>query len=180
MNGAVKKLFYLIVVILIASAIGSHQTAYSTTSQDPAQQASAAKASTATAPPAVDADASGVMYFPADKVAQTFSKGATLYNGNPERNYRVHTFHRDKPGEVEVHTKDTDVFYMLEGSATFVTGGTMVGGKDTAPNEIRGTSMDGGVVRQVGKGDVIIIPANVTHWWKEVQQPITYFGVKVR
>ena len=179
MTEATKKFFYLMLLILIASAIGAHQNAYSTTTQDSAAQATAAKASTATAP-LVDADASGVMYFPADKVSQTFSKGATLYNGNPERNYRVQTFHRDKPGEVEVHTKDTDVFYMLEGSATFASGGAMVGGKDTAPNEIRGTSMDGGVVRQVGKGDVIIIPANVTHWWKEVQQPITYFGVKVR
>ena len=69
---------------------------------------------------------------------------------------------------------------MLDGPATFVTEGTMVGGKYAAPYEVRGTSMEGGVVRQVGKGDVIIIPANVTHWWKEVQQPITYFGVKTR
>jgi quercetin dioxygenase-like cupin family protein len=164
---ATKKFFCLMMLILFAYAIGAHENAYSITTQDSASQ---------TTP----ADASGVMYFPADKVSLTFSKGATLYNGNPERNYRVQTFHRDKPGEVEVHTKDTDVFYMLEGSATFATGGAMVGGKDTAPNEIRGASMDGGVVRQVGKGDVIIIPANVTHWWKEVQQPITYFGVKVR
>jgi quercetin dioxygenase-like cupin family protein len=38
--------------------------------------------------------------------------------------------------------------------------------------------MAGGVVRQVTRGDVLIIPANVTHWFKEIQQPITYFGVK--
>jgi quercetin dioxygenase-like cupin family protein len=120
------------------------------------------------------------MYFPKDQVSQSFDKGATLYNGNPERNYRVHIFHRDKPGEVEVHTKDTDIFYILEGAATFVTGGTTVGGKETAPTEFRGTSMDGGVVRLITKGDVLIIPANVPHWFKEVQQPITYFGVKVR
>jgi quercetin dioxygenase-like cupin family protein len=177
---AAKNLFYLVVLVVIVPAVGSLQSASSTAFQDSAPQTTTAKAGTATAPSAVKADASGVMYFPKDQVSQSFAKGATLYNGNPERNYRVHIFHRDKPGEVEVHTKDTDIFYMLEGSATFVTGGTMVGGKETAPSEFRGASMDGGVVRVIAQGDVLIIPANVPHWFKEIQQPITYFGVKVR
>jgi len=56
----------------------------------------------------------------------------------------------------------------------------MVGGKETAPTEVRGASMDGGVVRQISKGDVLIIPAKVPHWFREIQHPITYFGVKVR
>jgi quercetin dioxygenase-like cupin family protein len=177
---AAKKLLYLVVLVAMVSPAGSPQSPNSTAIQDSAPQTTTAKAGTATAPSAVNADASGVMYFPKDQVSQSFAKGATLYNGNPERNYRVHIFHRDKPGEVEVHTKDTDIFYMLEGSATFVTGGTMVGEKETAPSEFRGASMDGGVVRVITQGDVLIIPANVPHWFKEIQQPITYFGVKVR
>jgi quercetin dioxygenase-like cupin family protein len=40
--------------------------------------------------------------------------------------------------------------------------------------------MEGGVTRKIGKGDVIVVPANVTHWFKEVEKPVTYFGVKVR
>ena len=72
------------------------------------------------------------------------------------------------------------MFYIVEGSATFVTGGAITGGKETAPNEIRVATMQGGVERRLSKGDVIIVPANVTHWYKEVQQPITYFGVKVQ
>jgi len=41
--------------------------------------------------------------------------------------------------------------------------------------------MEGGVARVLSKGDVIIIPpANVPHWFKEIQQPVTYFVVKVR
>jgi quercetin dioxygenase-like cupin family protein len=180
MTERAKKLLCLVVLVVIVSAVGSLESASSASIQDSAQQTTPAKAGTAPASPAVNADASGVMYFPKDQVSQSFAKGATLYNGNPERNYRVHIFHRDKPGEVEVHTKDTDIFYMLEGSATFVTGGTMVGGKETAPSEFRGASMDGGVVRVITQGDVIIIPANVPHWFKEIQQPITYLGVKVR
>jgi quercetin dioxygenase-like cupin family protein len=177
---AAKKFFYLVVLVVFASAAASLQSANSPATQDSAPQTTPARETTATASPAVSADASGVMYFPKDQVSQSFAKGTTLYNGNPKRNYRVHIFHRDKPGEVEVHTKDTDIFYILEGSATFVTGGTTVDGKDTTATEIRGASMNGGVVRLITKGDVLIIPANVPHWFREIQQPITYFGVKVR
>src|ERR1700687_3113289 len=163
---AARKFFYLVVLVLIASALGSPQSADSTTTRDSARQATPAKANTATTPASVKGDASGVVFFPKDQVSQSFAKGATLYNGNPERNYRVHIFHRDKPGEVEVHAKDTDIFYVLEGSATFATGGTVVGGKETAPSEVRGVSMEGGVARVLSKGDVILRPANVPHWFK--------------
>jgi len=174
-----RKFSYSVVTVVIASALGAPQRAASTATQDPTSK-TAAKSDAAATAPAVNADTSGVIFFPNDQVSQSFAKGVTLYNGNPERNYRVHIFHRDKPGEVEVHTKDTDILYILEGSATFTTGGTVTGGKETAPGEIRVASMDGGVVRRLTKGDVIIIPANVPHWFKEIQQPITYFGVKVR
>lgn len=131
--------------------------------------------------PAPKPDASGVIFFDKSAVDQGFAKGATLYNGNTEgKNYRVHTLRRDAPGEVEVHTKDTDIFYILDGSATFVTGGAMNGGRDTAPDEKRGASMTGGTTYHLSKGDVVIIPANVTHWFKELQQPVTYLVIKVR
>jgi quercetin dioxygenase-like cupin family protein len=172
-----KKFFRLAVLAVIAVALASPQSADTAATRQAAAQNPAPNPG---ASAAVNPDPSGVMFFPNAQVSQSFAKGAVLYNGNPERNYRVHIFHRDKPGEVEVHTKDTDIFYILEGSATFATGGSMLGGKETAPAEIRGASIDGGLVRQVTKGDVIIIPAKVPHWFREVQQPITYFGVKVR
>ena len=100
-------------------------------------------------------------------IDQGFAKGLTLYNGNTEgKNYRVHTLRRDAPGEVETHTKDTDIFYILDGSATFVTGGAIRDSRDTAPDEKRGKSMDGGTVYHLSQGNIVIIPANVTHWFK--------------
>lgn len=180
MTEAGKRFGYLVVLVVIAATLGTPQRTSSTASHDSARQAPPGAASAARSAVAINEDASGVIFISKDQVAQSYAKGAVLYNGNPERNYRVHIFHRDGPGEVEVHSKDTDVLYILEGSATFVTGGKLVGGKETAPFEVRGPSMDGGVVRPVTKGDVIIVPPNVTHWFKEVQQPITYFGVKVR
>jgi quercetin dioxygenase-like cupin family protein len=169
------KLLSFVVVAMIAFALGTLRSAKSSA----VPQSNAAQG-TPTPVLVLKADDSGVMYFPGALVSQTFPKGALLYDGNPERNYRVNVFHRDEAGEAEIHTKDTDIFYILEGSGTFVTGGKVASRKDTAPGEIRAPSMEGGVERTVSKGDVIIIPANVPHWFKAVKQPTTYFGVKVR
>ena len=62
----------------------------------------------------------------------------------------------------------------------YVTGGTVVDGKTTAPDEIRGPRIDGGESRRLGKGDVIIVPNGTPHWFKEVQGPVLYYVVKVR
>ena len=174
------KYFLQLVLLVIALALGTSQASRSAASSNSAQQTAQTKSSTTVPKPSVTTDASGVIYFGKDQVSETALKGGMLYNGNPERNYRAMILRRDEPGEVEVHTKDTDLFYIVEGAATFATGGTMVNGKETAPDEIRGPSMNGGLSRQVSKGDVLIIPAKVTHWFKEIQQPILYFTVKVR
>jgi glc operon protein GlcG len=124
--------------------------------------------------------APSVLYFDSRDVMAAFSKGSVLIDGAGDRNYMVHASRREKPGMVEVHTWDTDVIYVLDGTATFVTGGTMVGGKEVAPGEIRGTDIQGGETRQLKKGDVITIPNGTPHWFKEVQGPFLYYVVKVR
>ena len=122
-----------------------------------------------------------MILFDKDTVAQAFAKSSILYNGNAEgKNFRVHTWHREAPGEAELHVKDTDIFYILDGSATFVTGGAMIDSKDTAPDEKRGKSLNGGTTYHLIGGNVVIIPAGVTHWFKEVEKPVTYLIVKVR
>ena len=130
----------------------------------------------ASATPALGAD---VTYFPADQVAAAFAKGAVLFDG-AGRNYMVHASRREAAGQAEVHTRDTDIIYMLEGATTFVTGGTVVDGKTTAPDEIRGAAIEGGKARRLGKGDVIIVPNGTPHWFKEVEGPVLYYVVKVR
>ena len=123
--------------------------------------------------------AADVTYFPAEKVSAAFAKGAVLFDGDGQ-NYMVHASRRDGAGQAEVHVKDTDIIYMLDGSTTFVTGGTVVGGKTTAPDEIRGTSVEHGDTRRLGKGDVIIVPNGTPHWFKDVDGPVLYYVVKVR
>jgi uncharacterized protein GlcG (DUF336 family)/uncharacterized protein YjlB len=121
-----------------------------------------------------------VTYFRKSNVDEGFAKGSVLFDGNGGRNYMVHASRRESPGMVEVHTKDTDIIYVLKGSATIVTGGTMVDGKTTTADEIRGREITGGETRKLQPGDVMIIPNGVPHWFKEVEGPFLYYVVKVR
>lgn len=121
-----------------------------------------------------------VTYFPKKDVDERFAKGSVLFDGAGGRNYMVHASRREGPGMVEVHTKDTDILYVLKGTATVVTGGKMIDGKNTAADEFRGREIVGGETRNLVPGDAMIIPNEVPHWFKEVQAPFLYYVVKVR
>ena len=126
-----------------------------------------------------------VTYIESDKVAASFAKGAVLVGEDENmmhaaRNYMVHASHRDKAGVVEIHEQDTDIVYVLKGSAQLITGGTPVGTKTIAPHEFRAPTADGGETRKLIPGDIVIIPNGVPHWFKEVQAPFDYYVVKVR
>ena len=125
-------------------------------------------------------DTPAVSYWEKAKVEEAFSKGAVLFDGSDGRNYMVHASRREKPGQAEVHAKDADVIYVLEGAATFVTGGEAVDGKTIAPDEIRGSSIQSGETRKLAKGDVVIVPRGVPHQFLEVTNPFLYYVVKVR
>jgi glc operon protein GlcG len=126
-----------------------------------------------------------VTYIDSNAVKTAFTKGAVLVGEDETmmhaaRNYMVHASHRDKPGIAEIHQLDTDIVYVLEGTATLVTGGQAVHTKEIAPNELRGASINGGETRKLVPGDVVIIPNKVPHWFKEVSSPFNYYVVKVR
>ena len=120
-----------------------------------------------------------VNYFSREQVTAAFAKGSVLVDGTG-RNYMVHASRRDKAGQAEVHVLDTDVIYVQDGSATFVTGGTVMGGKTIEPNEVRGDSIVGGETRRIAKGDVLTVPNGTPHWFQEVRGTLTYYVVKVR
>jgi mannose-6-phosphate isomerase-like protein (cupin superfamily) len=119
---------------------------------------------------------SGVTYVTHEKVTAALSKGGPLVSA-PD--LLVSGSHRDKAGQVEVHEKETDVIYVVDGTATFVTGGTMVGGKMTGPGQLMGSDINDGQTHHLSKGDVIVIPATTPHWFKEVPQSVSYYVVKV-
>ena len=123
--------------------------------------------------------AAPVTYFPAPAVASAFDKGAVLFDGKGE-NYMIHASRREKPGMAELHLKDADLIHVLDGRATFVTGGSVVEPQTTATDEIRGKNISGGETREIAKGDVIVVPAGVPHQFAKVTDPFLYYVVKVR
>lgn len=88
--------------------------------------------------------------------------------------------HREHSGRVEIHQTKADVMVIQSGSATLVSGGVPVDTVRTAPHELQGASIKGGVSRRVGPGDVIEIPVGVPHQFLLAPgTQITYLVVKV-
>lgn len=122
-------------------------------------------------------DDATVRYLGHDQVAAAFAKGMPMIEVG---DYKIHASRREGPGQVEIHTRDTDIAYVLQGSATLVTGGSAVGLKQIGAEELRGSAIRGGETRQLEPGDVVVIPNGTPHWFKEVKAPFLYYVVKVR
>jgi glc operon protein GlcG len=120
----------------------------------------------------------GVTHIPAQAVARAFEEGSTGGTLVTEPALRVNASRRDGSGEAEVHSIDTDIFYVLDGSATVVTGGELVAKHAVAPGEFRGTAITGGKTYRIVKGDVFTIPNGIPHWFKTVETPFRYYVIK--
>jgi mannose-6-phosphate isomerase-like protein (cupin superfamily) len=95
-------------------------------------------------------------------------------------NYSFMAAHREGPGEAEIHSVVADIFVVQSGEATLVYGGEVVDGRTTAPNEIRGPAIKGGVEKQLAAGDIVTIPAKMPHQLKIASgKEFTYFVVKM-
>jgi mannose-6-phosphate isomerase-like protein (cupin superfamily) len=113
---------------------------------------------------------------PAAQVVASFAAGGSFLE-TPE--YRLGMARRQGPGDAEVHDIDSDIFYVFEGTATLVSGGEMVEPRTVGPNEHRASSTQGGDARTVTKGDIIVIPRGVPHWFSGVAAaPFIYLVVK--
>lgn len=126
----------------------------------------------------VVAQSRAVTHIDSEKVAAALAgRGGSLV---ATKDFTVSGSFRNGPGQVEVHAKETDIFYVTDGEATLVVGGTVVGGKTTAPGQIRGTDITGGQTQRLKKGDVVTIPAGTPHWFKALATPtISYLTIKV-
>ena len=125
---------------------------------------------------AADGVPTSVTYIPHDKAAQTFLKGGQILGDKG----LVILANRRGAGDVEVHEKTNHVFIITDGEATFVTGGTLVEPRQTAPGQTRAKDVTGGTTYHLSKGDVITVPAKTPHWFKEVQtQTIAYYAINL-
>jgi mannose-6-phosphate isomerase-like protein (cupin superfamily) len=95
--------------------------------------------------------------------------------------YQANIVHRSKPQGAALHEAGTEVHQILEGSGTFVVGGTMTrptGNGQGAQAAAAGGTITGGESRHVQPGDIVFIPANTPHWYKDLDGPISYLEVR--
>ena len=93
------------------------------------------------------------------------------------------------PDSVAEHDQVSEVYHVIDGSATLVTGPDLVGTKrrpadDRAVKNLNGpgsnsASIRNGVTHQLKAGDVMIIPAGTGHWFTKIDDHITYLMVRV-
>jgi mannose-6-phosphate isomerase-like protein (cupin superfamily) len=96
-------------------------------------------------------------------------------------NHTAMVAHREGDGEAEVHETMADIFVVQSGDATLIVGGQVVGGKTTAPNEIRAPKINGGERRKLMAGDIVHIPVKAPHQLLiEKGKQFTYFVIKVQ
>ena len=86
--------------------------------------------------------------------------------------YTASLEYRGAVGPAAVHEKEAEMFYVIEGSATLVTGGKLVNEKRTNAENLTGTAIEGGSARPVAKGDFIIVPENTPHWFSPINGTI--------
>jgi quercetin dioxygenase-like cupin family protein len=121
-------------------------------------------------------EGSKVVFVGHDKVTEALAKtGLLSKNGD----HMVAGAHRNGPGQAEQHDKVYDIVYVTDGEATYITGGKLVNSKQNSPGEWLGGTIDGGEPQKLVKGDLIVVPPGVPHWFKEVPKEVSYFLVKV-
>jgi mannose-6-phosphate isomerase-like protein (cupin superfamily) len=117
------------------------------------------------------------VYIESQRVLDNFGKqgGNPLVPGDA---YRVQTDRRTANGNIEIHEKETDIFYIMDGSATIIVGGTAVDPKPTRAGQMTARDIENGQTYNLKKGDVLVIPAGQPHWFKQVNGFINYLTVK--
>lgn len=76
-----------------------------------------------------------------------------------------------------VHEKAAEMFYVIEGSGTIVTGGTLREERRTNADNRTGTGIDGGARRRISNGDFIMVPENTPHWFGEIDGTLVLMSI---
>lgn len=116
-----------------------------------------------------------VHYINHEKVSAAMVKGARII----EEDALTVIANRGMQRGAEMHAMTNHVFIIVDGEAEFVTGGTLIDPREISPGQVRGTGIEGGVTHHLSKGDVITIPANTPHWWKDTSKTgsVGYYAV---
>jgi mannose-6-phosphate isomerase-like protein (cupin superfamily) len=91
--------------------------------------------------------------------------------------YAVNMEHRvNVPQSASVHDTEAELFYVVKGGATMVTGGKLLEGKQTGVNW-SGTGIEGGVATKLAVGDFLLVPEGVPHWFSKIEGEVTLMSL---
>jgi mannose-6-phosphate isomerase-like protein (cupin superfamily) len=93
--------------------------------------------------------------------------------------YNGHMEYRASVGNAAVHEKEAELFYVIDGSATLVTGGKLVDEKRTDATNLGGSAISGGTPREIAKGDWVLVPENTPHQFNPIHGVIVLFSIHV-
>jgi len=93
--------------------------------------------------------------------------------------YSANLEYRAAVGPAAVHEKEAELFYVVDGSGTLVTGGKLTAESRTNPENLSGTGIEGGTSQNVGKGDFIAVPENTPHWFSKINGTLVLMSLHV-
>src|SRR5690348_12250461 len=93
--------------------------------------------------------------------------------------YDGHLEYRAAVGNAAVHEKEAEMFYVIDGSATMMTGGKLANEKRTDAANLSGTGIEGGDSRNIAKGDFILVPEKTPHWFSSINGVLVLFSMHV-
>ena len=118
-----------------------------------------------------------VHYVSHDTVSATMVKGGQIVSDNG----LIVLANRATARGSEMHQSTNHIFIIVDGEGTFVTGGKLTNPKQIGPGQTRGDGIEGGETHRLSKGDVITVPANTPHWWKDTSATgsVGYYAVNI-
>jgi mannose-6-phosphate isomerase-like protein (cupin superfamily) len=93
--------------------------------------------------------------------------------------YNANLEYRAAVGPASVHEKEAEMFYVIDGTATLVTGGKLTKESRTNAENLSGTGIEGGHSQNIGKGDFIIVPENTPHWFSTINGTLVLMSLHV-
>ena len=106
---------------------------------------------------------------------------AALLGARVENTEDIHLYllHRTVPRGANLHANSWEIHHIVDGRGTIVTGGRLI--RPAGANDQRSlATIEGGERRQVGQGDVVVIPPGTPHWYPEIDESVTYLEIRYR
>jgi len=76
-----------------------------------------------------------------------------------------------------VHEKEAELFYVVDGGGTIVTGGKLTNEKRTNADNLTGDGIEGGTSKKIAKGDFILVPEGQPHWFSQIDGELTLMSL---